>query len=158
MSWVLFLSVSTKVLLLFRGNETILGFSLKKTTGVCMLQQTFLDSYTSVCASNHERSYQGATNLATNIFTNFTFPETGTAIYCVQHLTQCSCELIRAPVLFWSEMVNIRVIMMSSLCFYTALLMWCFGLVSLISKLLELLLKEKDSKRPWFDICESHLL
>lgn len=74
MSWVLFHSIYTKVLLLFHGGETILGFSPEKTTGVCVLQQTFLDFCTNVCTGNHERSYQGATNLAINIFTNFTFP------------------------------------------------------------------------------------
>jgi len=51
-------------------------------------------------------SYHAATNLAINMCTNFRFPEAGTAIYCVQHLTQCSPDLVRVPVLTCSEMVN----------------------------------------------------
>lgn len=59
-------------------------------------------------------SYYGAINLAINICTNFMFPEAGTAIYCVQHLTQCSLDLVRVPVLSCSEMVNkIAIIMFS---------------------------------------------
>lgn len=57
-------------------------------------------------------SYRGATNLAINICTNFRFPEAGTAIYCVQHLTQCSLDLLRVPVPSCSEMVNKIAIMM----------------------------------------------
>lgn len=51
-------------------------------------------------------SYHGATDLAINICTNFTFPGAGTAIYCVRHLTQCRLDLVRVPLLSCSEMVN----------------------------------------------------
>lgn len=85
--WVLFHTIYTKSPLHFCGGETILGFSLGKTTRVCVLQQTFLGAYTNICRGNHKMSYHGATNLAINTYTNFMFPEAGTAIYCVQHLT-----------------------------------------------------------------------
>lgn len=113
--WVLLHSIYTKALLPFWGGETILGFSPGKTTGVCVPQQTFLGAYTSICRGNHEKSYyHGATNLSINISTNFTFPEVGTAIYCVQHLTQCSLDLVRVPLPPCSEMVNKTAITMFS--------------------------------------------